>query len=303
MTGKIAIVTGGRIKIGYYNALRLLQNNCFVIITTRFPNDAYSRYSRYSNEPDFELWKNNLHIYGIDFRFINTVTQFIDTVNSKYNKIDILINNAAQTICNHSSHYDHLIENETVNDNIQYNFNFIQNQMITYDEKQIKLLSQLDLVGNCVDIDVLNSWVLTLDKIDVKECAEVMIINSIIPFYLINSLFHKMKENNSLIINVSRMEGNFNSRKNGNHVHTNMAKASLNMLTMSSSEYLEKNKIYITGVDPGWASHENPSSDNLETPIDCIDSASRILDPIFTYYIHGIKQIGVLMKDYKKYEW
>jgi NAD(P)-dependent dehydrogenase (short-subunit alcohol dehydrogenase family) len=300
MTGKIAIVTGGRIKIGYHTAIRLLRNNCFVIITTRFPNDAYSIYSK---EPDFELWKNNLHIYGIDFRFINTVTQFIDTINLTYDKIDILINNAAQTICHRASHYEHLIEHETINENIQHNFNFVQNKMITHEEKSIKLLSQLDLVEKCIDTDIMNSWVLKIDQVDVKECAEVMMINVIIPFYFVNSLFHKMKNNDSLIINVSSMEGNFNTRKNGNHIHTNMAKASLNMLTMSSAEYLEKNKIYISSVDPGWASHEKPSSEELEAPIDYMDSASRILDPVFSYYIHGIKQIGVLLKDYRKYEW
>lgn len=300
MTGKIALVTGGRIKIGYYTALILLRNNCFVIITTRFPSDAYKRYS---TEFDFELWKNNLHIYGIDFRFMNTVTQFIDTINSTYEKIDILINNAAQTICHKASYYEHLIEKETIYDNIQHNFNIIQDKTITYDEKQIKMLSQLDLVEKCVDTDTINSWIMKIDKIDIKECAEVMIINVMVPFYLINSLFHKMKDIDSLIINVSSMEGNFNTRKNGNHIHTNMAKASLNMLTMSSAEYLAKNKIYICSVDPGWASHEKPSSIELETPISCIDSASRVLDPIFTYYIHDIKQIGILLKDYKKYEW
>ena len=112
-----------------------------------------------------------------------------------------------------------------------------------------------------------------------------------------------MKNNNSIIINVSSMEGNFSNRKNGNHIHTNMAKSSLNMLTMSSAEYLEKHKIYITSVDPGWASHEKPSSIELDAPINCIDSASRILDPIFTYYIHGKKSVGVLLKDYNKYDW
>lgn len=44
LTGKIAIVTGGRIKIGYLTTLLLLRSGCEVHVTSRFPKDALQRY-------------------------------------------------------------------------------------------------------------------------------------------------------------------------------------------------------------------------------------------------------------------
>src|SRR5690349_8306419 len=35
LTGKIAVITGGRVKIGFETAIRLLKNGCTVIVTSR----------------------------------------------------------------------------------------------------------------------------------------------------------------------------------------------------------------------------------------------------------------------------
>ncbi|HLO47279.1 MAG TPA: SDR family NAD(P)-dependent oxidoreductase, partial [Kamptonema sp.] len=50
LNGRIALVTGGRIKIGYQIVLRLLRDGARAIVTTRFPGDCAHRYSL---EPDF----------------------------------------------------------------------------------------------------------------------------------------------------------------------------------------------------------------------------------------------------------
>jgi NAD(P)-dependent dehydrogenase (short-subunit alcohol dehydrogenase family) len=91
------------------------------------------------------------------------------------------------------------------------------------------------------------------------------------------------------IVNVSSMEGKFYRRKLATHPHTNMAKAALNMLTRTSASEYQKYSIYMTAVDTGWINDENPieraartaETHNFATPLDEIDAAARILDPIF----------------------
>ncbi len=43
LTGRVAIVTGARVKIGYQAAILLLRAGARVIVTTRFPHDAAAR--------------------------------------------------------------------------------------------------------------------------------------------------------------------------------------------------------------------------------------------------------------------
>jgi len=105
----VALVTGARIKIGYQIALRLLRSGMTVIAVTRFPNVAALRYMC---ESDFGIWKNNLHIYGVDLRHLPSVQQFIGHIIKRYSRLDILINNAAQTIRRPRAYYSTIIENE-----------------------------------------------------------------------------------------------------------------------------------------------------------------------------------------------
>eukprot|EP00026_Physarum_polycephalum_P001836 Phypoly_transcript_01839.p1 GENE.Phypoly_transcript_01839~~Phypoly_transcript_01839.p1 ORF type:complete len:919 (+),score=142.10 Phypoly_transcript_01839:139-2895(+) len=105
----VALVTGARIKIGYFVALRLLRSGVTVIALTRFPHDAALKYSR---ESDFDLWKNKLHIYGVDLRHIPSVNQFISHVLQRYKRIDMLINNAAQTKRRPRAYYFEVISRE-----------------------------------------------------------------------------------------------------------------------------------------------------------------------------------------------
>ena len=95
MNGLIALVTGARIKIGFEIALKLLRSGAIVIATTRFFNDAFLRYKAL---PDYDLWKDRLFIIECDFTSSIQVSALISTIKHKFSKLDILINNAAQTI-------------------------------------------------------------------------------------------------------------------------------------------------------------------------------------------------------------
>lgn len=104
--GKVALLTGGRLKIGYATALRLLRAGASVIVTTRFSHDAARRFS---HEADFADWSDRLHIYRLDLRHTPSIEGFAAYLNATYPRLDILINNAAQTIRRPAAFYAHLL--------------------------------------------------------------------------------------------------------------------------------------------------------------------------------------------------
>lgn len=110
LSSYIALVTGGRTKIGYHTALRLLRDGARVVVTSRFPYDALQRLIQ---EPDFEDWKDRIHIYGLDFRQVQRVEEFALFLGNHFPYIDIVINNAAQTVRMSEEEYRTLAVNET----------------------------------------------------------------------------------------------------------------------------------------------------------------------------------------------
>ena len=179
-----------------------------------------------------------------------------------------------------------------------------------------------DINGEPLELRQTNSWLLKLHQISTPELLETMMINAIAPFILNSRIINYMIQQttttsastkiNRYIINVSAMEGKFYRYKMPNHPHTNMAKAALNMLTRTSSEHLAKqHKIYMNSVDTGWINDENPlpkavtiaECNHFQTPIDEIDAASRILDPIFIGEIENKFPYGKFFKDYRESEW
>jgi NAD(P)-dependent dehydrogenase (short-subunit alcohol dehydrogenase family) len=107
--GQVSLITGSRVKIGYQATLMMLRAGATVIATTRFPVDSALRYSR---EEGFDEWGNRLHIHGLDLRHIPSVEIFADYMEQRYGRLDILINNAAQTVRRPAGFYAHLAENE-----------------------------------------------------------------------------------------------------------------------------------------------------------------------------------------------
>jgi len=110
LKGQVALITGSRLKIGYQATLMMLRAGATVIATTRFPVDSALRYSA---EKDFKDWKDRLHIYGLDLRHTPSVEIFCSHIGETFDRLDILINNAAQTVRRPAGFYAHLISNET----------------------------------------------------------------------------------------------------------------------------------------------------------------------------------------------
>lgn len=178
-----------------------------------------------------------------------------------------------------------------------------------------------DINGQQLDLRHTNSWLLKMEEVSTPEIMECMFINAIAPFVLNSRLKPLMTTPNDdtrpdrFIINVSAMEGKFYRYKMPNHPHTNMAKAALNMMTRTSADDLAKqHRIYMNSVDTGWINDENPlekaskiAKTNLfQTPIDEIDAAARILDPVFSGIEadrDGEKIYGKFLKDYRETEW
>jgi len=109
MKGQVALVTGSRLKIGYHITLMMLRAGATVIATTRFPVDSALRYSK---EEDFTVWGHRLKIHGLDLRHIPSVEIFCNYVEQQYKRLDVLINNAAQTVRRPTGFYKHLMSNE-----------------------------------------------------------------------------------------------------------------------------------------------------------------------------------------------
>jgi NAD(P)-dependent dehydrogenase (short-subunit alcohol dehydrogenase family) len=315
LSGKVAIVTGGRVKIGYETAIRLLKNNCKVIVTSRFVDDCLERYEKHS---DFDKFKNNLYIYQLNMLDGGNIEKFIQYVFDNFSQIDYLINNAAQTIKRPKEFFVHLIEKSEKSDSKE------NSKMIVHrDNNELKLLdsnntlllnyksdeisnlfpiNEFDQFGQQIDLRTENSWMLEAEHVDISELAEVYIINSIGPYILSTRLKPLMTKKNgfSWIINVTSMEGVFNwDRKPSRHPHTNMAKAALNMFTRTSGQHYINSKIIMVCVDTGWNNPQQPNSYDVETPVDCADGASRILDPIY----RELKTHSVMYKNYEVHPW
>ena len=114
LEGQVALITGSRLKIGYQASLMMLRAGALVIASTRFPVDSALRYAR---EKDFAQWKDRLHIYGLDLRHTPSVELFCNYVEQKYDRLDLLINNAAQTVRRPPGFYSHMLANEMLNFN------------------------------------------------------------------------------------------------------------------------------------------------------------------------------------------
>ncbi|MDR2496275.1 MAG: SDR family oxidoreductase [Tannerellaceae bacterium] len=336
---RIAVVTGGRIKIGYETCLKLLRSGAYVILTTRFPVDAAYRYI---NEHDFEQWRSRLKIYKIDFRNILQVEEFAAFLNHNISHVDILINNAAQTVRRPKGYYEHLRELESkemeelpahvkeliYDKNLSSDFFKFQNDIDRlqmgniFIEKQLPAdnasaqfpIGKTDTNGDPIDLRLYNSWVSKAEDIDTIELLEVQLVNVTTPYILCTRLKQTMKRSPNpqrFIVNVSAMEGKFN-RKNKNcyHPHTNMAKAALNMLTRTSAQDYKKDGIYMNSVDTGWITDENPYHIQkrnrrlgITPPLNSKDGAARVLDLIFHSLQTQRFSYGRFFKDYKTTSW
>lgn len=365
LTGMVAVITGSRLKIGYHTALMMLRSGAQVIATTRFPIDSAIRFSK---EEDFHEWKQRLQVFGLDLRHTPSVEIFCKYLETHLDRLDILINNAAQTVRRPPGFYSHLLKMETTSwseltPDVRSILSFYEhckndlNQTSNSDTNVMKdtaialavswnhktpgvgirssaALSQipyshdnsneletvfpegkLDADLQQVDLRKTNSWRLKLGEINTSEMLEVQLVNAVAPFVLCNRLVSIMRRDNTgkkHIINVSAMEGKFHRfKKEDRHPHTNMAKAALNMLTHTSAGDFAKDGIFMNAVDTGWVTDEDPielslKKQNLhdfQPPLDIVDGAARVIDPLFDGILTGQHVYGKFLKDYKPIDW
>jgi NAD(P)-dependent dehydrogenase (short-subunit alcohol dehydrogenase family) len=174
---------------------------------------------------------------------------------------------------------------------------------------------QLDQDLQQVDLRDRNSWRLKLGEVPTVELLEVQLVNAVAPFVLTNALRPLMTRDgrrDKHVVNVSAMEGQFyRAHKTDKHPHTNMAKAALNMLTRTSAADLVQDGIHMNSVDTGWVTDEDPLSisarkveeHGFSPPLDIVDGAARICDPIFVGVNTGEHPFGQFLKDYKPVPW
>ena len=286
LTHNVALVTGGRVKIGFQVGLLLLRAGCRVIVTTRFPDDAKKRYAR---EADFASWAGELEVHGLNLRDTKRVESFCDLLLGTHERLDFIINNAAQTLARPRDYYGSLLAHETA--------------------EYVPQEKSAD-----VD-DITNSWRLRLDAVTSDELREVFLVNAVAPFVInarLKQLLLRTPSMNKQIINVSAVEGQFVRRgKTSRHPHTNMAKAALNMMTRTCAQDYIQSGIRMNSVDTGWITNEHPAkvcqfmkdAHDFQPPLDAVDGAARILDPIFTAVREDGFVWGEFLKDFLPTHW
>ncbi|WIG95212.1 SDR family oxidoreductase [Myxococcus sp. SDU36] len=362
LNGKVALITGARVKIGFQASLMLLRSGARVIATTRFPNDAAQRYVQ---ESDFADWAHRLHIHGLDLRHAPSVELFAKYIEQTHERLDILINNAAQTVRRPPGFYGHLLPGEmrraedlpaaarallaghdacvaTVqpaalgagsaggselattwrsSDPALGIHSSAALSMLPYnleqegDERALFPRGRLDADLQQVDLRDVNSWRLRLAEVQTAEMLEVHLINAVAPFILVGKLKPLMLKDRSSpghVVNVSAMEGSFSrGTKTDKHPHTNMAKAALNMMTLTSAPDYARDNIYMNAVDTGWVTDEDPAQHaerkvqelDFQPPLDIVDGAARVVDPIIASENSGEYVWGNFFKDYRHTAW
>lgn len=293
LSGKRALLTGGRAKIGMYIALRLLRDGAATTITTRFPRDAARRFAAMEDSAE---WLDRLSIVGIDLRDPAQVVALADSVAAR-GPLDILINNAAQTVRRSPGAYSRLVDAEaeplTGTQQVPAQITFgrtsdahplalagsvtkltshplplagsVADLALTAPAASLERLvagTAIDAGGLVPDTAEMNSWLATVEQVDPMELLEVQLCNQTAPFILVSRLREAMMASparRTYVVNVSAMEGVFaRGYKGPGHPHTNMAKAAVNMLTRTSANELAEHGILMTSVDTGWITDERP---------------------------------------------
>lgn len=327
LRGRRAIVTGGRIKIGFELARMLLRDGAHVTVLTRFPQDAWRRFAALTELEDL---RERLDIVGMDLRYLPGVVQWCRDWTTRGRTLDILVNNAAQTIRRPPAYYRELAAGELsmlVEDRRRSSMvgldGATERAATALAEFHRQCLADEDIAafptglqteeGVPLDLRGGNSWTLELADVDTTEMMEVQLVSAMAPFVLMARLRSAMERSSfgeRFVVNVSAMEGKFDYvAKTTRHPHTNMAKAALNMLTRTSADDYVRSSIFVNSVDTGWVTDENPEplkqrmrAHGFHPPLDVVDGAARIYAPILDG-LEGRPYCGRFLKDYRPTTW
>jgi NAD(P)-dependent dehydrogenase (short-subunit alcohol dehydrogenase family) len=362
LSGRFALVTGARVKIGFQASLKLLRAGAHVVVTTRFPVDAVQRYAK---ESDYRAFRARLQIHGLDQRHAPSVELFARYLVDRLPRLDYILNNACQTVRRPAGFFQHLLAEEAQpltalpldwrtplarHDELRRTLEgarpmeeprgaadglpaaapgrsnaegllqsaaLSQRRYLDEDFRDGDALFPKDRYDQDlqqVDLRAVNSWRLRLHEVETPELIEVQLVNAIAPYILnarLKPLMLRTAAHDKHIVNVSAMEGQFyRTTKTDKHPHTNMAKAALNMMTRTSAPDFVKDGIHMNAVDTGWVTDEDPAIHaarkaelGFAPPLDIIDGAARIVDPIFAGQLTGTHLWGQFLKDYRPAPW
>ncbi|CAG7922855.1 unnamed protein product [Penicillium olsonii] len=353
LSGKFALITGGRINLGYSTALRLLRCGANVIVSSRYPADAAARYA---NEEDYAEWNTKLKVVGADFRtakdafrLVHIVKQLLrdwecETASESPRYLDILINNAAQTLTDpikaevkaiareeqlRESPETKLLLASTGEDykprvrgglpaswvpSIDSNKPQLHIENGQTDHTPESTVTQKGLRTYNDPETSKSSWVQTIHEIPYEDLISAHSVNAFVPLILCRELLKHMGSDGprstlqplGYIVNVSSREGILEDTpgsrsKAGHHVHTNMSKAAINMITETEARSAWKERrVAMNSVDPGYMSAA-PECQRVDgCPIGFEDGAARVLWPIAIGEIEGRVISGRFLKHFQE---